>query len=130
MESSGYNAGTGRSYVIFGKTDIGSSGLILLSSLNGTNGFKIDGEVAGEGSGHSVQAAGDFNGDGYADLSIGATGYNSGAGCIYIVFGSAEIGKSGLLSLSSLNGANGFKLNGENPRRSFRLRFFFYRRYQ
>ena len=61
-----------------------------------------------------MQAAGDFNGDGYADLSIGATGYNSGAGCIYIVFGSAEIGKSGLLSLSSLNGANGFKLNGEN----------------
>ncbi len=113
--AAGYSKSTGRSYVIFGKTDVGSSGLILLSSLNGTNGFKIDGDVVGEESGHSVQAAGDINGDGYADLSIGAPGYNSGSGCIYIVFGNSEIGKNGLLSLSSLNGANGFKLNGENP---------------
>ena len=54
---------------------VGSSGDILLSSLNGTNGFKLDGENNGDYSGYSVSAAGDINGDGYADLLIGAYGY-------------------------------------------------------
>ena len=37
-----------------------------LSSLNGTNGFKLDGEYNDDYSGVSVSAAGDINGDGYA----------------------------------------------------------------
>ena len=42
--------------------------------LNGTNGFKLDGENNEDHSGCSVSAAGDINGDGYADLLIGAYG--------------------------------------------------------
>ena len=44
----------------------------VLSSLNGTNGFKLDGENNGDLSGVPSVNAGDINGDGYADLLIGA----------------------------------------------------------
>src|SRR6266550_2962750 len=77
--------------------------VIALSSLNGSTGFKINGEVAG-----------DVNGDGFADLIIGASragpnGVSSGA--TYVVFGKAS-GFGATLSLSSLNGTNGFQING------------------
>ena len=45
-------------------------GVISLSNLNGSNGFRLDG-VAG-GSGRSVSSAGDVNGDGFADVIVGA----------------------------------------------------------
>ena len=117
----GYPAGNnkGRSYVVFGGPGVGQSGNLLLSSLNGANGFKLDGESNGDFSGQSVSAAGDINGDGYADLLIGARGYPSGSGAqgrSYVVFGGPGVGQSGELLLSSLNGANGFKLDGANNR--------------
>ena len=43
-----------------------------LSSLDGTNGFVINGIDAGDNSGTSVSAAGDVNGDGIDDIIIGA----------------------------------------------------------
>ena len=115
----GYPGGSskGRSYVVFGGPGVGQSGDLLLSSLNGANGFKLDGENNNDYSGHSVSAAGDINGDGYADLLIGAHGYPGGSGAkgrSYVVFGGPGVGKSGDLLLSSLNGSNGFKLDGEN----------------
>ena len=113
-----YPAGSykGRSYVVFGGPGVGSNGDILLSSLNGTNGFKLDGENNNDRSGNSVKAAGDINGDGHADLLISANGYPMGSykGRSYVVFGGPGVGRSGNISLSSLNGTNGFKLDGEN----------------
>ena len=59
--------------MIFGSPNVGVGGTIQLSSLNGANGFKLDGEAnSREQSGYSVSAAGDINGDGYVDLIIGA----------------------------------------------------------
>ena len=55
----------GRSYVVFGGSSVGKNGLIALANLNGTNGFKLDGENSGDYSGYSVSAAGDINGDGH-----------------------------------------------------------------
>ena len=106
----------GRSYVVFGDPEIGSSGIIALSSLNGANGFKLDGENNGDWSGLAVSTAGDINGDGYADLLIGAPYHPTGSfkGRSYVMFGGSGVGIAGVLSLSSLNGTNGFKLNGEN----------------
>ena len=43
-----------------------------LSTLNGSNGFRISGEAAGDFNGFSVSGAGDVNGDGFDDVIIGA----------------------------------------------------------
>jgi len=105
-----YNNYMGRCYVIFGKVGVGSSGVVALSSLNGMNGFKLDGE--GGQAGFSVSGAGDVNGDNIADLLIGAPNYNYMGRC-YVIFGRPEVGSSGVISLSALNGTNGFKIEGE-----------------
>src|SRR5436190_1411749 len=61
----------GSSYVIFGQ-NTGFAPTLELSTLNGINGFRINGSLANERSGNSVAGAGDVNGDGKKDLIIGA----------------------------------------------------------
>ncbi|MEO1792519.1 MAG: integrin alpha, partial [Cyanobacteria bacterium J06629_19] len=85
-----------------------------LSDLDGSNGFALNGIDAGDRSGFSVSSAGDINGDGLDDLIIGAyyadpNGSQSGAS--YVVFGS-DAPFSAAVELSSLDGSNGFVLNG------------------
>ena len=58
----------GSSYVIYGKA---SPSDVDLASL-GSGGFRIDGAAAGDQSGYSVASAGDVNGDGFADVIVGA----------------------------------------------------------
>ena len=84
-----------------------------LSTLDGRNGFKLSG-VARRPERLSVASAGDVNGDGFADLIVGAampirTAVDSGAS--YVVFGKAA-GFAANLDLSTLDGTNGFKLSG------------------
>ena len=88
---------------------VGRSGLISLSSLNGTNGFFIT--DFGE---YSLNAADDINGDGYADMIIGAASNNYHSGSSSIIFGRPGLGSGGTVSLLSLNGTNGLQLNGES----------------
>ena len=60
------------------------------SSLNGSNGFKIQGEAAGDFSGHSASAGGDVDDDGFGDLIIGAyfaDPNGNGSGVSYVGFG-------------------------------------------
>ena len=104
----------GRSYVVFG-ADNGLPNPFELSSLNGENGFVLNGEAVNDRSGRSVSAAGDINGDGIDDLIVGAYGASangSDSGRSYVVFGSSA-GFPAELDFSSLNGFNGFMLNGE-----------------
>ena len=65
---------SGRTYVLFGTQDplATFSDSFDLSSLNGSNGFAINGVSAYDQSGESVSMGGDFNGDGYSDILIGA----------------------------------------------------------
>src|SRR4028119_21536 len=104
----------GQSYVVFGSNSGFGAGLDL-STLNGSNGFAINGIAAGDFSGSSVSSAGDVNGDGFDDLIIGARGADpngiSYAGQSYVVFGSNSGFAEGL-DLSTLNGSNGCAING------------------
>ena len=106
------NSNAGQSYVVFGSKSRWSSPISLLS-LNGANGFILNGINPNDQSGYSVASAGDVNGDGIDDLIVGAPGASSSAGQSYVVFGSKSRWSSPI-SLSSLNGANGFILNGIN----------------
>ncbi len=89
--------------------------IFQLGTTNGENGFTINGVAAGDGSGGSVSAAGDVNGDGIDDLIIGAAAAdpngNINAGSSYVVFGS-DTGLPNPFNLANLNNLNGFTING------------------
>jgi len=103
----------GTAYVVFGKAT-GFSASLDISSLDGSNGFAINGVSAGDATGISVGTAADFNGDGFDDLLIGADGANPGGneeGASYLVFGKSG-GFAAELELSSLDGSAGFVIPG------------------
>ena len=113
---------SGSSYVVFGR-DTAVSGdfaaSLDLSSLDGTDGFRLDGAAQGDRSGFSVSAAGDVNGDGLGDLIVGAYGADpngSLSGSSYVVFGrdTSTPGQSfaASIALGSLDGTDGFRLDG------------------
>jgi hypothetical protein len=104
----------GSSYVVFGGSGSFASA-INLSTLNGNNGFRLDGVAAADQSGYAVSAAGDINGDGIDDLIIGANGADPNgvnrAGSSYVVFGRSGSFASAI-HLATLDGSTGFRLDG------------------
>ena len=112
----------GQSYVVFGSRN-GFSSTLELSSLDGTNGFTINGVFDFDYAGLSGGSAGDINGDGFDDFYIlgvptdpeggGVGEYGRYSGQIYVVFGDSEFGST--LELSSLDGSNGFSLGFSTP---------------
>ncbi|MBI4582953.1 MAG: VCBS repeat-containing protein [Planctomycetes bacterium] len=102
----------GESYVVFGKAD---GAPIELSEVQaGRGGFAIRGSAERDLSGSSVSGAGDVNGDGLADLLIGAPyaspGGRGGAGETYIVFGKADGAPVELSEVQASRG--GFAIRG------------------
>ena len=89
--------------VVFGAaTGLGTS--INVTTLNGTNGFSITGVTLGIDDNH-IGSAGDFNGDGFADVIFsnnavsGDGGVGSGDACV--IFGQAT-GFAAAIDISSL----------------------------
>ena len=70
-------SGQGRSYVVFGGPGMGDNGLLALSSLNGANGFILDGENNDDSSGFP-SARLEISMVMGSDLLIGAYGYPKG----------------------------------------------------
>ncbi|MEA2478860.1 MAG: hypothetical protein QOJ07_782 [Thermoleophilaceae bacterium] len=107
--------GTRAAYVVFGQAQ---PTRVDLASL-GANGFQIDGQTTRttffdgrDFAGFSVAAPGDVNGDGLADVAVGARfadGTNGAdAGSAYVIFGSAS---TATVNLGSL-GARGYRIDG------------------
>ena len=110
----GGRANAGEAYVVFGR--LGGFGASLdLGALSGVNGFTISGVDAADYAGWSVAGAGDLNGDGFADMVIGALyadpGGRENAGETYVVFGRG--GGFGVnLDLANMTPATGFTIAG------------------
>jgi Ca2+-binding RTX toxin-like protein len=94
----------GSAYVVFG-TDGGFAESIDLASLNGSIGFEIRGEAAGDRCGWSVASAGDLNHDGLSDLLINARGAQQ----THVVFGASSFSSN--FNIADLNGENGFSIS-------------------
>ncbi|HEX5176530.1 MAG TPA: integrin alpha, partial [Chthoniobacteraceae bacterium] len=99
-------------FVVFGKASPATAP-INLSTLNGTDGFRIDVPDSFR-FGNLIGAGGDINGDGFADVAMVAptdntNGNNTGA--IYVVFGKASPFAASI-SADSLNGSDGFRIYG------------------
>lgn len=81
--------GAGSVYVVFGVDGDLPSGFSL-DSMDGSDGFTLNGLSMNDEAGSSLASAGDFNGDGLADLIIGVPFADSStidSGISYIVFG-------------------------------------------
>jgi Ca2+-binding RTX toxin-like protein len=110
----------GDSYVVFGKASGFAPEIDLASVAAGTGGFVIYGQDQGDYSGHSVASAGDINGDGFADLVIGALtadgpgNTRNSAGDSYVVFGKAS-GFAPEIDLATVAaGTGGFVIHGQD----------------
>ncbi len=100
----------GRAYAVFGSTNRTAS--LSLAALNGTNGFRIDGDGLFGNCGYAV-AASDLNGDGFFDAAVSAYNLNE----VYVVFGRTHPPAS--LSVTNLNGTNGFAIAYTNTGSGF-----------
>ncbi len=117
-ETGNNGALSGSAYVIFGKA--GGLDLSLdLSTLDGSNGFRLDGEAADDGMGYSISSAGDINNDGKDDIMVSAiwTGqYPDYRGSVYIIYGKDHRTEnfSRVIDLADLEGEDGFRIDGDD----------------
>ena len=104
---------------MFGK-NTAFSAQVSLGALTGTDGFSIPGLGAQDDLGTSVSGLGDVNGDGIADIIVGAsgksvpqpgslTGARDTVGEAYVIFGSTTA-FGATFDLATLSGTNGFAI--------------------
>ena len=106
-----YNSGQGRAYLYLG------SG----SGLGATPALTFTGEATGDQYGLSVASAGDVNGDGYADLVVGARGYNSSQGRAYLYMGNESAGVALKPRLRRTDDSAPIANGGKSDSASFRI---------
>ncbi len=88
---------------------------VPISETDETQKFNIYGTTIGDDVGESVKNLGDINGDGIADIIVGAPGVDNGtvtdAGEAYVIFGATGITTSSI-NIGTLDGSNGFVVRG------------------
>ncbi|RFO96304.1 hypothetical protein DIC66_13405 [Rhodoferax lacus] len=114
MGGPGVNGNAGASYLVYGKA--GTGAINLSSVANGVGGFVIKGEMPNDNSGNWVRSAGDMNGDGLADMVIGAPHADGGAGRTYVVYGKTDNAAINLSAVAA--GTGGFAVIGAANDRS------------
>ena len=106
---------SGRAYVVFGKASVTPVDLAMVAA--GLGGFAIEGEFAFDQAGAAVAGAGDVNGDGLADVVVGAPladGNGDDNGRSYVVFGKQSPVAVQLGAVSQ--GIGGFAMDGQQVR--------------
>lgn len=109
QDTGGVSAGA--AHVVFGRA--GTRGSFDLTGLSTADGFAITGDLAGDLAGWSVHAAGDINGDGLADVIVGAPDHDMAgvsSGVAYVIYG--RTGPRTALDLSTLAATDGFAIVG------------------
>jgi len=82
-----------KTYVVFGKTN--GSAVEATALEAGIGGFVVYGLTdPADKSRYAVSAAGDVNGDGFADLIVGGRGIDGFAGKSYVIFGGSTLAKT------------------------------------
>lgn len=106
------NGQTGVATIVFGTRSPHLSVESLGSAVSGT--LRILGGAAADQFGDSLSLNGDVNGDGFADLIVGAPHANSKSGSAFVIFGHATNTTSSFntLSVNDLDGSNGFRIDG------------------
>jgi FG-GAP repeat/Putative Ig domain len=99
---------SGSVYVVFGRASPGDIDLAVL----GGGGYRIDGAAASDRAGYAVAGLGDANGDGLADVLVGAHGADGNgrmnSGSAYVVFGKSSSANVDLAGLA----LQGFRIDG------------------
>jgi hypothetical protein len=110
----GIDADKGGAAVLYGHAGsfVSFNSFNQIGSGNANPGFRITGQNAGDDAGSAVSSAGDFNGDGFDDILIGAStakppGGGSSTGAAYVVYGGKTIDSN-----ITLGTAKGLKING------------------
>ncbi|MDP1968555.1 MAG: FG-GAP-like repeat-containing protein [Burkholderiaceae bacterium] len=113
----GSTASASRTYILFGGLSVAELSVRATSDLAaGIGGFVITGNCTGETStaGLTLSSAGDINGDGLADMLIGAPlgdpSSRTNAGKVYVVFGKTDTAAINLSAVAQ--GFGGFVING------------------
>ena len=108
-DGGGNNAGA--AYVVWGKS---SNAVVNLGAVAaGTGGYKIVGDNAGDAVGSIISTLSDQNGDGKAELLIGAASSQAGglnSGAVYVAFGKSSTSTLDLTSVAA--GAGGYRITG------------------
>lgn len=107
---------TGKVFVVFGSKEVSTPGTFNLDTLDGKNGFVIEGLNFFDHLGLSISCIKDINGDGVSDLIVGTPNTSNNAGQAYVIFGNKDGYCPAVLSLNSLDGTNGFIINGNSSK--------------
>jgi hypothetical protein len=119
VDALGFDGPSGRTdcgavYVIFGHSPSTAFTDIDLAAFSSSQGFRVTGAATDSSLGWSVSSAGDFNHDGYGDISVGSGGSN-----LYIFYGHSTIIPFSDVDLATYEpGSAGFIITGdfERPR--------------
>ena len=109
----GADSSAGAAYIVYGSSNLTSTIQVGNSSypMEASTGFYLSGAAASaEKAGYSVSGAGDVNGDGLADVVVGAYNALSGKGAAYVIFGTTT-STSGALA-DRVTAGGGFRIDG------------------